>query len=101
MKDRSGVNGLSVGETVLVAEDVITRGRSVKGMVGTVKGVWGKCEEDPICCCAENAMEEASVEVEFQLTTEEAEKFGDTVHGKSFSTYFATDELQVVASAKP
>ena len=42
-----------------------------EGMVGTVKAVWEKCEEDPICCCAENGMEEASIEVEFKLTEEQ------------------------------
>ena len=99
MRDRSIITGLSVGETVLVAKDVVTRGRNVKGMVGAVTAVWSKCEEDPICCCAENGMEEASIEVEFQLTKEEAEKFGDTIEGTAFSTYFATHELDVVSAA--
>eukprot|EP00960_Hanusia_phi_P059921 764329-Hanusia_phi.AAC.2 len=57
-------------------------------MKGRVMSVWEKCAEDPICCCAENSMEEASVEVQI---------LSDTTHTPTAIGYFAEDELAMVS----
>mmetsp|Transcript_1183 Transcript_1183/g.3681 ORF Transcript_1183/g.3681 Transcript_1183/m.3681 type:complete len:161 (-) Transcript_1183:27-509(-) len=89
MADRSSVIGFEKGDIVVVSSDVSVNGMNVKGTKGRVTSVWEKCGEDPICCCAENSMEEASVEV--QLFTERP--------GAATATgYFAEEELTYISS---
>lgn len=52
--------------------------------------------EDPICCCAENGMEEASISVSFRLSSPEADRFeggANSSLGFEFTSYFGEEDL--------
>mmetsp|Transcript_68872 Transcript_68872/g.164312 ORF Transcript_68872/g.164312 Transcript_68872/m.164312 type:complete len:167 (+) Transcript_68872:20-520(+) len=101
MKDHSSVTEFSANDRVEVTAELSTRGGALKGMVGTIVETWEKCEVDPICCCAENGMEEASVEVSF-TAPEMGDAFSrfdlsekERAQGR-FSSFFSAEELSLV-----
>lgn len=94
MRDGSTAsNYFSVGARVRVVKPVTHRPNAQSsesflslGKVGTVVGVWEKCEVDPHCCCAELAFE-APIEVRFNDS--------DYDPAKSFWTaFYAVDEIE-------
>ena len=83
-----------LGDTVRVVTDVLHRPNhrpafSSKNLVGTVAGLWEKCEVDPHCCCAEQAFD-APVEVLFENEL----YYG--AENRRWTGHFATDELEKV-----
>ena len=85
--DRSSCDAFSVGQHVVVTDDVMHRGESLKSRKGVVTETWTKCDTDPTCCCAEMVDPGYAVRVKFGE--------GSSVGG-SFSHFFAESELDVV-----
>ena len=63
------------------------------GKVGTVTGVWEKCEVDPHCCCAELAFE-APIEVRFDDHDYDPSK-------SSWTAFYAVDEIENCRDLSP
>ena len=94
MRDGSTAsNYFSVGARVRVVKPVThrppalpSRSFSSFGKVGTVIGVWEKCEVDPHCCCAELAFD-APIEVRF-------DDYDYNPAECSWTAFYAVDEIE-------
>ena len=84
----------AIGDKVCVTNDVIHNPKglpsfSSKGLIGSIKDIWEKCEVDPHCCCAELAFE-APIEVEFT-----GSQYDPSL--SKWTGFFAPDEIKKVA----
>jgi hypothetical protein len=85
MRDSSVAYWFSVGDAVLVVEDVIKAKKNLRGWNGRVVETWEKCDVDPTCCCAEQVDTGMAVRVKFEPQGEPNEE--------PFFHYFAESEL--------
>jgi hypothetical protein len=81
------------GDRVRITDaDVLVRGQSAKGRVGTVIYAWSQCETDPACCCNELATD-APLRVRLDLDEPE-----DPNDWREAVGYFHPNEVVVLRS---